>query len=180
MHVLEKEYPLWRQARIHESSPVFRSVSLLLLRECPGYLPTYFFPGVKLGTIHNKFRCEDIENQTFADESFDIVITQDVMEHVFDPERAYREIWRTLRPDGLHIHTTPMNKSMVTSKRCAERLSDGSIRHLIEPSYHGNPIFQTSSPNGYLSTWKSIASTVPARASLPNVQRSSSAKSVEA
>jgi hypothetical protein len=80
MHVLERGYPIWRQARIHESSPVFRSISLLLLRECPGYLPTYFFPGARLGTIHNKFRCEDIENQTFADESFDIVITQDVMQ----------------------------------------------------------------------------------------------------
>ena len=80
MHVLEREYPLWRKARIHESSPVFRGVSSRLLRECPGYLPTYFFPGVTLGAIHNKFRCEDIENQTFADESFDIVITQDVME----------------------------------------------------------------------------------------------------
>ena len=43
-------------------------------------LLTFFFPGVTLGTIHNKFRCEDIENQTFADESFDIVITQDVMQ----------------------------------------------------------------------------------------------------
>jgi len=33
-----------------------------------------------------------------------------------------------------------MNKGMATSKRCAERLSDGSIRRLTEPSYHGNPI----------------------------------------
>ena len=145
MHVLEREYPLWRQARIHESSPLFRGISLLLLRECPGYLPTYCFPGVTLGATHNKFRCEDIENQTFADESFDIVISQDVMEHIFEPERAYREIWRTLRPGGLYIHTTPMNKDMVTSKRCAERLSDGSIRHLTEPSYHGNPIDEAGS-----------------------------------
>lgn len=140
MHVLECECPLWRQARIHESSPVLRAASLLLQRECPGYLPTHFFPGVAPAAIHNKFRCENIENQTFADECFDVVITQDVMEHIFDPERAYREIWRTLRPGGLYIHTTPINKSMVASKRCAERLSDGSIRHLTEPSYHGNPI----------------------------------------
>jgi SAM-dependent methyltransferase len=95
---------------------------------------------VTLGAIHNKFRCEDIENQTFADGSLDIVIAQDVMEHIFDPERAYREIWRTLRPGGLYIHSTPMNKSMVTSERCAERLSNRSIHHLTEPFYHGNPI----------------------------------------
>jgi hypothetical protein len=34
---------------------------------------------------------------------------------------------------------------MATSKRCAERLSDGSIRHLTEPSYHGNPIDERGS-----------------------------------
>jgi SAM-dependent methyltransferase len=140
MHVLETECPDWRTARIHESSPVFRATSLILRRECKGYVPTYFFPDATRGEMHNGSRCEDIERQTFGDESLDIVITQDVMEHIFDPESAYKDIWRTLRPGGLHIHTTPINKSMVESVRCAERLPDGSIKHLTEPSYHGNPI----------------------------------------
>ena len=43
-----------------------------------------------------------------------------------------------------------MNKGMATSKRCAERLSDGSIRRLTEPSYHGNPIDEGGSL-GHLS-----------------------------
>jgi SAM-dependent methyltransferase len=121
----------------------------VLQRECKGYIPTYFFPGVALGSLHNGCRCEDIERQTFQDENFDIVITQDVMEHIFNPESAYKEIWRTLRPGGLHIHTTPINKGMIESKRCAERLADGSIRHIEEPSYHGNPIDEA----GSLVTW---------------------------
>ena len=43
------------------------------------------------------YRCEDIERQTFADETFDLVISQDVMEHVFRPDLSYRQIYPTLR-----------------------------------------------------------------------------------
>ncbi|MGH8487345.1 MAG: class I SAM-dependent methyltransferase [Gammaproteobacteria bacterium] len=47
-----------------------------------------------------KYRCENLEEQTFHDEFFDLVITQDVFEHVFHPDLAIREIARTLRPGG--------------------------------------------------------------------------------
>jgi SAM-dependent methyltransferase len=95
--------------------------------------------------MHRDLRCEDIEDQTFADESFDVVITQDVMEHVLDPARAYAEIARTLKPGGAHVHTTPIYKGCMTSERRAERGPDGQIRHLGVPEYHGNPIDQAGS-----------------------------------
>ena len=43
-----------------------------------------------------------MEKQTFADASFDLVITSDVFEHVLDPSRGFSEIARTLRPSGVH------------------------------------------------------------------------------
>lgn len=137
---IENVRPNWRQLSIHESSPSMRGLSLLFARECRGYTPTHFFPEAPLGEHHQGYRCEDLEKQTFADETFDIVISQDVMEHVFEPNQVYKETWRTLKPDGVYIHTTPIYKELVVSQRRAERLPDGTIGHLFEPEYHGNPV----------------------------------------
>ena len=50
---------------------------------------------------HKPFRIANAETLPFADDSFDVVWTITVLEHVPDPERALREIRRVLRPDGL-------------------------------------------------------------------------------
>jgi len=70
---------------------------VILARDCVDYTPTQFYPNAPRGAYRDGVRCEDLEQQTFDDESFDLVITQDVMEHIFHPDRAYREIWRTLK-----------------------------------------------------------------------------------
>jgi SAM-dependent methyltransferase len=139
MLVIESVAPDWRKMRIHESSPVERGTSVRLRNECTGYVATQMFPGIPSGSTFRDVRCEDLERQTFGDCVFDLVVTQDVMEHVFDPAAAYREIWRTLAPRGMHIHTTPI-KNHVKSVRRAERANDGSVRHLLPAVYHGNPV----------------------------------------
>jgi SAM-dependent methyltransferase len=140
MLTMKSVVPNWRTLDIHESSPCPRGVSLRLQRECAGYVATQFFADVPRGLSRSGLRCEDLERQTFANGCFDVVITQDVMEHVFDPAAAYREIWRTLRPGGVHVHTTPIYKDKVATVCRAERLPDGSIRHLLPAEYHDNPI----------------------------------------
>jgi SAM-dependent methyltransferase len=132
--------PNWREMAIHESSPSFRGPSELLRRVAARYVPTYFFPGVTTGSVHDGFRCENLEVQTFDDASFDLVITQDVMEHIFEPDRAHREIFRTLKPGGYHILTTPIYADLAASERRASFLPDGTINHFSEPEFHGNPI----------------------------------------
>jgi SAM-dependent methyltransferase len=150
MLTMKSVVPNWHKLDIHESSPCPRGVSLRLQRECAGHVATQFFPGVPRGTSRSGVRCEDLERQTFEDACFDLVVTQDVMEHLFDPAAAYREIWRTLRPGGFHIHTTPIFKDKVSTVRRAERLDDGSIRHLLPAQYHANPI----DDNGSLVTFE--------------------------
>jgi SAM-dependent methyltransferase len=140
----------WESCAIHESSPGGRGVSTLMFRKARNYLPTNFYLDIPLGTVApSGIRCENLERQTFPDESFDLVITQDVMEHVFDPASAHREIYRTLRPGGRHIHTTPIYKEIVESVCRASIGPDGKITYLMEPEYHGNPI----SPDGSLVTF---------------------------
>ena len=62
------------------------------------------------------------------------------MEHVFHPEIAYQEIYRTLRPGGYYIHTTPIYKGLLQTEQKAEVRQDGQVTYLSEPEYHGNPI----------------------------------------
>jgi hypothetical protein len=140
MLLLDRLRPNWRDLSIHESSPAPRGVSARLHADCPNYTASHFFPDVAPGHFKNETRCENIEAMTFPDQSFDIVITQDVMEHVFHPDRAYGETYRVLRPGGLHLHTTPISMVMPESIRAAELGADGEIRHLMPAQYHGNPI----------------------------------------
>jgi len=143
--VIDSVIPDWRHRIIHESSPMPRGLSALLKKECPRYIETQFFEGVKRGQSSNGVRCEDLERQTFASESFDLVVTQDVLEHVFFPHLVHREVWRTLKPGGLHCFTTPIQRNKQTTERTALILPDRTVRHLFEPEYHGNPVSEKGS-----------------------------------
>jgi hypothetical protein len=92
MVAIEMFYPTWKNLAIHESSPVERGVSLRFSRECPGYTTSFFDPSVPPGEQHpgRGYRCEDLEYLTFPDASFDLVLTQDVFEHIFRPDRAIK------------------------------------------------------------------------------------------
>jgi SAM-dependent methyltransferase len=139
--VLSEVAPRWRMLRIHESSPVKRGISRKLAKECPNYVASQFYPGRALGERVGKFVNEDLENQTFPDDSFDMVVSLDVMEHIFEPWSAYREIYRTLRPGGIYLHTYPIKKDQVVPIIARSvREEDGSIRHILAPEYHGNPV----------------------------------------
>ncbi len=137
---LDHFFPTWPEKFVHESSPIGRGASLRLKRECRQYLPSQYFPGVAPGSLRDGVRCENIEAMTFADQSVDLHVSQDVMEHVFDPAAAFREIARTLKPGGAHVFTTPLVEKQNPSIVCATLQPDGKIVHHREPEYHGNPI----------------------------------------
>jgi SAM-dependent methyltransferase len=138
IRVLESRFPGWRELSIHESSPS-GAASAKLARECKHCVQTHWFAGVPAGAMHEGYRCEDLERQTFPDCSFDLVVTQDVFEHVLDPAKGFAEIARTLKPRGAHVFTIPWYHRKPTSVR-AVRDETGAVRHLVKPSYHGNPI----------------------------------------
>jgi SAM-dependent methyltransferase len=147
MVALESFYPKWRSLQVHESSPCPRGVSVKLKNECAGYVASQFYPDFPKGRQHpDGFLCEDLELLSFEDESFDLVITQDVLEHVLNPRAALAEIARTLKPGGAHIFTVPLvNKDRPSDVR-AKRDEQGAVVYLRTPEYHGNPI----DPNGSL------------------------------
>lgn len=136
--VLNEHFPAWRELSVHESSPGGPS-SVKLRRECKGYVASQFFPNIPRGQFNDNQRSENLEALTFEDESFDIVVTQDVFEHVLRPARAFAEIARTLKHGGAHIYTVPYYRGRQTIVR-AEPDDVGGIRHVLPPDYHNNPI----------------------------------------
>ena len=146
VQVLEKYHPNWPELTIHESSPSGGGASALLRSHCSGYLASQYYPTQPLGSIVDGFRNEDLERQTFADGSFDVVITQDVMEHVYDPSAAFREIARTLKPGGSHVFSVPLVNKHQPTQVWATRNRDGSPSFLHEPDYHGNPVDPRGAP----------------------------------
>lgn len=49
----------------------------------------------------------DLQAQPFDDDSFDLVVCFEAIEHVEDPERALDELRRVLRPDGVLLISSP-------------------------------------------------------------------------
>jgi SAM-dependent methyltransferase len=101
--VLNLVRPEWRDLAIHESSPCINFYA----EQCPGYSRSYYFEGVPLGSRKDGELCQNLECLTFTDGTFDVFITQDVLEHVFNPDLVVREIMRVLKPGGVHVFTTP-------------------------------------------------------------------------
>lgn len=47
------------------------------------------------------------EEIPFEDDTFDLVFSDNVLEHLRNPIDAFREVWRTLKPGGIFLFKTP-------------------------------------------------------------------------
>lgn len=101
---------------------------------CSDYLPDKGF-GNKIG---KNIYSQNLESLTFDDNFFDLVISEDVFEHVRNDAKGFKEIYRVLKKGGFHIFTVPFNFDRPTLHR-VECKGDEDI-FLLPPEYHGDPI----------------------------------------
>lgn len=128
----------WRRGQLWEIAP-FGATSDRLQRECAGYVGTHYWPDVPPGGERWGFTCQDVEAPTFADNTFDVVVSQDVFEHVFDWQRGMTQIARVLRPGGVHVWTVPRLRTLARTQTRARRV-DGQVVYDAEAAYHGDPV----------------------------------------
>ena len=104
------------------------------------------------GTIVDKIRHEDALNLSFADESLDLVISNDVYEHVPDINKTLQEAFRVLRPGGYLMFTIPFfpekDETVVRAK-----IENGELIYLMEKEIHGNPMLKEGSLAFYNFGW---------------------------
>jgi SAM-dependent methyltransferase len=118
------------------------------LKGLPRYRRSYYWPDRALGSVDaDGVRNEDLTRLTFADDSFDLVLTSDVMEHVHDIHAAFAEIARVLRPGGIHVFSIPNDWPFPDRSEPRVELRDGQEHHLKPPRYHvsgdGSPCIVT-------------------------------------
>lgn len=95
---------------------------------------------VPQGSLNDKgWRNEDVTALTFADATFDALLSFDVLEHVPDYRAALGEFFRCLKPGASLLLSVPFDRN---SERNIVRavVEDGAIRHLLPPEYHGDPL----------------------------------------
>ena len=78
---------------------------------------------------------QNLTNLTFSDNSFDLIISEHIMEHVNDPKKAFNEIYRVLKKDGRYIFTIPFE-----SKNKSLTRIDKNYNILITKKYHLDPL----------------------------------------
>lgn len=135
---LDDVAPGWRTSEIYEPSPTGKA-STAIAASCRGYSTSVYRPDQEFGSIVDGVRNEDLHALTIPSQSVDVVLTQDVLEHVFDPERVVAEIARVLRPGGVHVFTVPFHGDIQHTRVRARRASDGSVEHDLPPMYHDDP-----------------------------------------
>ena len=94
----------------------------------------------KSGTFNeHNIRNEDITALSFDNETFDLVFSLDVLEHVPNYKKAFQEINRVLKPGGSLIFTVPF---AVNSGKNIIRaiIENNKVKHILPPEYHGDPI----------------------------------------
>ncbi|MEJ8571579.1 class I SAM-dependent methyltransferase [Microbaculum marinum] len=108
------------------------------LRQAPVYKSSLFDPRMRSGDLVNGIECQDLTATSFGPETFDLVVTSDIMEHVRRPDAAWTELHRILKPGGYHVFSIPVTAKM--AEKCVSRVdTSGDEDRLLMPAvYHGD------------------------------------------
>jgi len=126
IYVTEQMTPFFRELkRLHP-----RALGSEMLRD-----------GTPRGMVNRRgTRNENLTRLSFADASFDIICTADVLEHVPAFHDAISECYRCLKDGGLILISVPFLLDSAETLVRARVATDGAVEHLLPPEYHGDPL----------------------------------------
>ncbi len=114
--------------------------AFILRGQFPYFLGTEYLPTEAERQRYFPVPHMDLQATGLPDASFDVFFSGDVMEHVPDPEAAWAEIRRVVKPGGLIVSSFPFDPNREKTLVRARLDAGGRLEHLTEPEYHGNPV----------------------------------------
>ena len=97
----------------------------------------------------------DAHNLPFNDKTFDVVLCTEVLEHLYDPQRAIDEMWRVLRDKGTLLLTTrfifPIHNTPARGGLYYFRYTPDGLRHLFRGRWDIKSIQAEASPKDTLA-----------------------------
>lgn len=89
------------------------------MKTCNHYIASEYYDNVRSGEINETtgIMCVDLQNMPFDDDSLEVVISEDVLEHVWNIEKAMNEVYRCLKNGGRHYFTIPLSEGINTKCR---------------------------------------------------------------
>jgi len=118
---------------LSSTSPIHR-----LYNSHPNYICSAYCSDHPFGTkLSSGVWNEDLQRLSFPDNSFDLIISSETMEHVRRPWRGFSEIARVLRPGGAHCYTVPYHGDRTTASR-VDTSAEEDV-YLYPKVYHLDP-----------------------------------------
>lgn len=114
----------------------FRGPIAERLRKLPKYVQSYLWSDTPHGESKNGIRCEDLRQLTFESDSFDLILSLEVLEHVFDLPKALAEIHRVLKPGGIHVFTVPVRYPLPEQSLARATMRRGRVVNLEPERFH--------------------------------------------
>lgn len=110
----------------------------------------YVGPEARSGTYHKVGALDDVLHQDlthldFPDASFDLIISQDVFEHIPSYRRAFQECSRVLKRGGTLVFSIPFFPELAKTQVRATLHENGDIHSDYPLEYHGDPMSSAGS-----------------------------------
>jgi len=108
-----------------------------------------YMPDEVNGAVINGVLNEDIQNLTFANDTFDLITSNSVLEHVPDDIKGLQECLRTLKSGGTLIFSVPLYGTPQTIKMA--EVTPHGISLLEEAEFHDS---RFGGPKSALTFWR--------------------------
>ena len=138
------EHPEAQHLRVAEINSIDGLHSLM--RKLPNFSGSDYHDANGPPADHPDTRSEDLTRLSYPDNSLDLILTSETLEHVPDLNAALREIHRVLAPGGRHVFTVPVLPTVEKTFARSVVLPDGTIEDRAPRICHpggdwGYPVF---------------------------------------
>jgi SAM-dependent methyltransferase len=100
----------------------------------------YLSPSLASGETRDGILHVDMQQTHFEEDTLDVIVSCDVLEHIPSVSKVLRETYRVLKPGGFHVFTAPFYLHRFTNEQRSVLDERGELRHLRRPWYHGDPL----------------------------------------